>query len=210
MNEQNLQRSANIIKHTFDRLRFGNEHLKWFLCFGGLLALVRDNGLLKGKDGKVREGEDIDIGCLFEEINFQNNVPQLINGFERMNYKLKKKVVTDTDGKLIYCSFISPVLNLPDVCVFAWILSKDGNRYHTYDIKFEGREVLSEYTMKGVPAWCFDKVIRWYSKEANREINIPVKYGTLLDYWYPMWIKPAEGQSETPYKKTIKSFREFT
>ena len=181
---------------------FGSMHAKHWLCFGGLLHLVRD--------GNVDADHDIDIGVFYEEYDDV----QAIRAFEKYEYKLNKSIKNDVDSKYLYLGFeYVGSRGLPPVDVFAWY--KHGDiRYHTYDTAHENREIPSRYIFKGVPTKFLPTVGvtakqdpkmanlffgPWNKPLFNMEMPVPLYMGSLLDIWYPNWLKPVAMQSISPY-----------
>lgn len=191
---------------------FGSMHTKHWVCFGNLLHLVRDS--------KIDDDHDIDIGIFYEEMDG----PRTILAFEKYGYKLAKKIINDVDGRYFYLSFeYEGQRDLPPVDVFAWFKHGD-NRYHTYDVHHEGREIPSQYVFKGVPdkylptlgspskldpKMCHLFFGKWNAPMFQQEIPVPFFMGTLLDIWYPNWLKPVKMQSISPYTVTMKSCKQW-
>jgi len=202
----NIERTISTVGWVLSRIRCGNEPMRWFICFGYLLGHIRDGGFVRDKDGNIKQGEDIDIGVLYEELNDGLAANNIINGFGKFGYNVDHKITNNIDGKIFYINFKNP--KLPDICLFAWY--KHNNiRYHTYDFNREKKDIPTEYVFKGIPAFALEKVVKHYIKEANKEVHFPLMYGTCLDVWYPNWKIKREGESETPYLVKMKSCKEF-
>jgi hypothetical protein len=174
---------------------FGGLKIKSFVCFGLILNLIRDRS--------VDDATDVDIGVFYEQLN----APVTIKAFQRYEYKLKKHIKNDVDGRTFYLSFEHRTL--PPLDVFAWVLS-GGIRYHTYDVRMENRERPSVYIFKGIeanilpnPAFSnkLDKNMVYTNfgprtKPIFRQnLWFPLCYGALMDRWYPDWLKKRGGQS---------------
>jgi len=197
-----MERSVATVNWIFSRINVNYSPMVWWLSFGGLLGLIRDKGFLKDENGNVKETEDLDIGIKYEDVDDT----QIMSGFQKFDYTLKKKIVNDTNGNPLYYGFTHK--EYCDVCVFCF--RKHGNfRYHTFDVNHEGKEIPSEYVFSGVPAESFDKTISFHWKEIGREVNLPYKYGTVLDWWYPNWLVKREGCSASPKQIKMKSCKEW-
>lgn len=193
------------LDHVFGIVNWimGKLGIKWFACFGTLLGMIRD-------DGPIKDDHDIDIGIFYED----TDEVRLVNGFSKWNYKLAKKTINDYElpNKPFHMSFVSNQ-KMPELCVFAWYKHKD-YRYHTYDVNQENKPVPSEYVFKGVPGKLLSDIIQFNpTVKGNimfqRPPYVPLKYGTILDIWYPNWKVPKGGQSETPYIVKMKSCKQW-
>ena len=190
----------------------GACHIKYWLCFGNLLHLVRD--------GNVDNDHDIDIGIYYEEMDSV----QLPRAFGKYEYELAKKIKNDVDGKYLYLSFeYKGNRGLPPIDIFAWFKHGD-NRYHTYDVNHEGREIPSKYIFKGVPEKFLPTIGqanradprtanmffgKWNAPLLKQEVPVPFYMGTLLDIWYPNWLKPVNMQSISPFTVEMKSCKQW-
>jgi hypothetical protein len=180
---------------------FTASHIHHFCCFGTLLGLIRDNGPIEGDS-------DVDLGIFYEDMDEK----KIVKSMAKFGYGLDHKIANDHSSKPFYLSFKGR--NLPDLCLFAWY--KIGNiRYHTYDVHFEKKDVPSEYVFKGVPSHLLEDVFQFWPLGENKvqltqhAFNIPVRYGTLFDYWYPDWKKPRKGVSTSPYIVKMKSCKKW-
>jgi len=190
----------------------GSIRIKYFICFGSLLHLIRDR--------TVEPDKDIDIGVLYEEYD----PSMVISGMEKWEYKLVNRVVDDIRGKALYLQFEHQGrLKLPPIDIFAWYLH-DKIRYHTYDTRQENKKVPKKYVFRGVPDKFLprpyiherkdEKLIKtffgkWNDPYFKMEINAPLFYGSLLDIWYPNWLKPNNMQSASPWKIEMKSCKQW-
>jgi len=143
----------------------------------------------------------------------------------RFQYKLDKRIVNDADSdKPFYLSFkYEGQRDMPPIDIFAWY-EHDDVRYHTYDVDHEGNDRPGRYVFKGVPAkylpgvneaprfdakllWMFFG--KWNQPLFQQEIPTPYFMGTLLDIWYPNWLKPVKMQSISPFTVTMKSCKQW-
>jgi hypothetical protein len=186
---------------------FGRASVKYFLCFGNLLHLIRDRS--------IEPDKDIDIGCFFEV----SNSDVIKRGFESWNYKVKTRIDHNTQHKALYLSFVHQGQEkLPPVDVFFWIQAGK-YRYHTYDFYQENQLYPSKYVFKGVEANLLPHPINHWRNDPNMvrtffgpwnkpyfqfEVPIPSMYGSLLDLWYPNWLKPIARESVSPYVVKVK------
>lgn len=188
------ERSIGRIVGTFGQLRGHNtmKPMRWFLCFGNLLRLLRD--------GKIKNDGDIDMGVFYEDCQ-----PHLIeNSFTAAGLTIKRKIINDADGKPLYYSLVDPMTDV-HCCVFAWIKHKN-IRYHTYDVLHEKKERPSKYIFKGVPAEYLEgELIDKPLEKFYRSVKIPLRYGALFDIWYPDWAEKRKGTSQTKWEIHMKS-----
>ena len=202
-NLESLERSVNVVSWVFPKTIVNYSPMKWWLCFGNLLGLIRDKGFIRDEKGEIKKGEDLDVGIRYEEADDR----LIMNGMSKFGYELKKKVINDIDKKPFYYGFTHK--EYCDVCVFCFYKHGDF-RYHTFDVNHENKEIPSEYVFAGVPSICFDDVISYNWKEINREVNLPHKYGTCLDWWYPNWLEKREGCSNSPRQIRMASCKEWS
>ena len=192
MKKDSYERTIRIVDKVLAYCR-----AKWFLCFGNILHLIRDRS--------IENDHDIDIGVFYEDMNKD----LFVRGFLKWEYKLKKIIVNDVSKNPFYLSFeyVGRNFKLPPLDIFAWYLHGK-KRYHTYDVDHEGKKVPSIYTFKGVkddwlprhklPLMRDDRIVRAFFGSKKEPIfrfpiNVPLKYGTLLDCWYPDWLIPKLG-----------------
>jgi len=174
---------------------------KYFLCFGSLLGIIRDDGVVEGDT-------DIDIGVMYED---HENNRKLANVFNRYNYKLTKKIIHDVDKKPLYMCFEH--VTMPCIDIFFFI-EHQGVRWHTYDTMAERKEIPSKYIFKGLPAKCLKKVKkkRFGTRGKpllDRPVGVPAAYGGCLDSWYPDYKTPRKGCSEAQYMIKSNSCKVF-
>jgi len=164
-----------------------------FACFGTLLGFIRDRGILK-EDG------DVDIGIFYENMNEK----LLTNCFGKWGYTLKKVVRNDYEVPHTPFFLHYDHAELPEIDIFAWILHK-GIRYHTYDVNFENREILSKYRFKGIPDKWLNKFMDFRIDGMQRTCKIPANYGHCLDTWYPNWLERRKEVSQSEWEIVTKS-----
>lgn len=200
MNHKAYEKALRIIIKTM-----GVGHMKWWLCFGNLLHLIRDKN--------VKHDHDIDVGVYEEDVSESI----ITNIFLQWQYTLKKRIIDNTNKKILYLSYKNR--NLPPIDVFVWKKWKE-YRFHTYDVLHEDQKVPSRYIFKGVKEkWLprlgvidmkDDRLKKSHFGEHAKPlffeaVNIPLQYGTLFDYWYPDWMTPRQGESTSPWKVEMKS-----
>ena len=179
---------------------------KWWFCFGTMLTLVREKGEFKKHD-------DVDIGVFYDEYE-----PRLIENFaQSTGWEIKNKIVHDVSGKPLFMS-LTPnedakrAYGNVHVDIFAWVKFED-HYWHTYDVKMEKpkRGVPHRYIFKGVESWIFDSGFVNRDNVAGGMIHgyIPLKYGTLLDRWYPDWLVKREEVSHADRTIRMKSCKGF-
>jgi len=203
-----LNKVLNTIGVLLERV-YHNEP-KWFICFGTLLGLIRDKGIIEGDT-------DIDIGIFQEDINEK----QIFSIMERYDYKCTKIIRLDNTDKTITKTYQHPTLayacfehkTMPCIDMFGWYKWGD-YRFHTYDYYGEGKEYPSKYYWKGVESRYFEKMAhsRFGTRTQDlliRHVSYPMWYGHLLDLWYPDWKTPRKGESVSPYCLEMKSCKKF-
>lgn len=201
--DQNLLRLTGNIVNTLN-----GTGVKWFICFGTLLSLVRD---------KVFGGlGDIDIGII-------GDFPKIVNAFQNIS-PIVVEFTDDSTHEALHarCKICDKFIDF-----FNW-KRKGGYFYHTY------RNINSEagMTFKGTPVGCFEperktiesflKDLR-YGRAMNKNgtwqrlvpgleaecvsVNLPFCYGQCLDIWYPEWSTRRDnyGQSEAAHILTLNS-----
>ena len=163
---------------------------KWWVCFGNVLHLVRDNN--------VKNDKDMDIGIFYEDMD----LALLERSFNKWGFRLKQRIINDVDGKCFYACFKSN--DYPPLDVFAWY--KWGKyRFHTYDTMFEKNSVPSKYVFKGIEDRLMPTLGVRNLQDPNifmshfgtkddilsfDKIPVPMSYGACLDRWYPDWLTP--------------------
>jgi len=174
---------------------------KWFVCFGTLLGLIRDNGVVKGDD-------DIDIGMYYEDLtkNGGDGYRRLVLLFKKWGYKIKHEIRPRGIIPDIPLNIHFTHKELPDLDIFAWYKYKK-IRYHTYDVDHTKEVKPKEYTLKGVMAEWLDETIMMKFPFLSKQIGVPLRYGTLLDEWYPNWGVPQKGESKTRWVKKVRDFK---
>lgn len=202
MDYQKACRALKIVEAVM-----GTNYIKYFLCFGNIVHLIRDKS--------IEPDKDIDIGVFYECAD--PNI--IIRGFKHWEYNVDGRIDNDLDHKPLYLSFVhTGNQGLPPVDVFFWYLHEK-IRYHTYDTKQEKKAIPSEYVFKGVKADLLPDpklgrqdplLIRsffgpWNKPYFQFEVPIPLMYGSLMDTWYPNWLKPQKMESMSPYVVRMKS-----
>jgi len=188
--------------------------MKWFFCFGTMLSIVRsDMRVAQGKEPKFpKKCDDVDVGVFYDE--FQ---PIYITNFCKSNgWVVDNRIVSDTTGKTLYMGLkpredVADMMGNVHVDIFCWV-KHDGYYWHTYDVDMKRPKngKLKRYTFKGVPAWAIDGgVVERVNIGGSHHCGfIPLKYGTLLDLWYPDWLVPRECVSEGEVR-VVKSCKEI-
>jgi len=183
----------------------------WFLCFGSLLALIRD---------KKFGDDDLDIGMFYDRYEPQF-IKNLCNG---RGWEIHHKIVHDETRRALYYSLVpqkdwQQVMGKIHVDLFCWY-KWDGYYWHTYDVRMEEpkRGIPSMYTLKGIPCWMLDSgLVAWNGVGGTTMwVNVPLKYGSLFDNWYPPsdanplgWIHPHKEISDAPRIIEFKNFSDL-
>ena len=166
---------------------------KWFISFGALLYFVRDRNM--GKPFKT----DLDVSIL-------GQIPkkEIKAACEMYGFELKSKIVDDRTGlpfQMVFEYRDRASGEKYSVDLFFWV---HHNKYwwHTYDYHMEFtnkrfKGIPKEYVFKGTRESAMQGEIAKYNwLEIVPDVNFPKSYGTLLDIWYPNWIKKQDMQSQ--------------
>jgi len=213
-NEQ-LARTIASMTDIFEALpTMDGNRPKWFISFGALLYLIRDLPL------GIPFEQDIDISMIYGVADRED----IINSFGEYGYKLDSEVLDNWQHKPLKMAF-SPNggADKGSYCIdiFFWVIDKAGVAWHTYDQYNSGKTILDEYVFKATPTSILFKpeIISDSWEETAPNINLPLMYGSLLDYWYPPkgpgnesgWIKKSSnyGQSMTKNIVKITNCKEF-
>ena len=166
--------------------------IPYWIHFCGLLAIVK-------KSGFVEDG-DLDICTYYENTNHARN---MIDAFCSQGYKLKKALLNDVTGDVLYLGFdwgkpqtaeqyISEKF-MPHVCVSFWYKYKD-YRFYGHDQNNDiaiGQEGVpkSGYYLKGFPAEYVQekylKKVEWPGISPQVKISAPLF--PCLSKMYPGW-----------------------
>jgi len=158
----------------------GVAGVKYWLGFGGLYGLIRNNGVIPDAD--------LDICTLYG-----TDYKRILKAFASRHYVPAKVVLDDTNlNQALYVS-----LNHPEyvhICLSFWI-ERHGIRWYCHDEKKEltGPGVPpSGYWFKGVDARLVNdpqgfKSVEWPGLSAAVKIRVPLEAGSLLDQMYIGW-----------------------
>jgi len=172
MNLDILEKTLKLVNYIF---RYAG--VKYWLGFGGLWGLVKNDGVIP--DG------DLDL-CAFYGADWR----KLIKCFQNSGYTLAKALLNDTDrAQCVYCGFNRE--GYPHICVSFWY-PHNGIRYYCHD---QHHEVTGEgvppagYFFKGVPECHLEhfRMVEWPGIRQDTKISVPRLPGALLDYSYPDW-----------------------
>jgi len=173
---KDLEKTIRIVDRIFGRLR-----IPYWLSFGGLWGIVKNNGVVP--DG------DLDY-C----IHYGADWKKVVALFERCGWTKSKVMLNDTNlDQAVYFGFNRK--GFPHMCVSCWWLH-DGIRYYCHDQNRDLRQGTigvpkSGYYFKGVPAEYVDgehclKKVEWPGISGIAKVSVPVRTG-MLDYMYPCW-----------------------
>lgn len=174
---QKLENTIKIINSAFN---FAG--VKYWLCFGGLWGLIRNNGIIPD--------DDIDLCVLYGEDH--NRIAKAFSGTPG-RYSMTKVMLNDTDkNRAVYCAFNSEA-GYPHICLSFWYKHND-IRYYCHD---QHREVVgigtpsSGYYFRGVPAYAVEgdvfRMVEWPGIQQATKIRVPRFPGVILDNMYPDW-----------------------
>ena len=184
---EDLMKDIKAVANSLDvLLPNGEKYHKWFFSFGTLLYLIRDFG--------KEYATDIDVSIIDDYDAQKIDYSLLQNGFVET-----QRIVDSVTNEPLFISYVTPRDNHVDL--FFW--KKVNNFYwHTYDYGMSRPRngIPKNYTFKGTPAFMFDGdpiKFKWF--DLISDVKIPALYGTLLDFWYPNWVKPDPefGQSNS-------------
>lgn len=178
----------------------------WWFCFGTMLTLVRDHG-------KFKKMDDVDVGVLYDTFEWRH----IHNWYSSRGYLVENKIIDDVTKKPMYmslkpCGDNAMVTGEWFLDIFAW-RKWNGFYWHTYDTQMERPTsgVPSRYVFKGVPCELFDAgcTVRENLADSMMHGWVPLRYGTLLDLWYPDWLHKREECSHDKYVLECKSCSAF-
>ncbi len=163
---------------------FNYSGVPYWLCFGGLWALVRNSGIIP--DG------DFDV-CTYYGHDYQR-IEKAFRGVPG-HYVMTKAIVDNTDhSKALYCAYSSQE-GYPHICLSFWYLH-DGIRYYCHDQHHEVEGVgipRSGYFFRGIPAYAVEddpnnfRTVEWPGINQQYKIRVPRAAGVVLDNLYPDW-----------------------
>jgi hypothetical protein len=153
---------------------------KWWLDFGGLWGLIKNNGTIP--DG------DLDICCLYPA-----PWQKIRKMFEGRGYSCTRVMLNDADNsQAVYMSFDHP--KFLHICLSIWYPAR-GVRWYCHD---NAREISGEgipsigYYFKGMPAELVEgddkfRMVEWPGINQQTKVSVPVYPGSFMDYKYPSW-----------------------
>jgi len=176
-----LERTVKMINEVF-----GFAGVQYWLSFGGLFGIVKNDGIIP--DG------DFDI-C----VRYGEDWKRIVRAFDSWGMKLSKGIVNDVDkSNMLYCGFnySGAQKKFAHICLSFWYPA-NGKRWYCHDQKMEmqpGQVGVppSGYWFKGVPEHIVDdrslfKMVEWPGLDGAIKVNVPIMAGTLLDTTYIGW-----------------------
>lgn len=172
---QKLENTFKIINQVFNY-----AGVKYWLCFGGLWGLVRNDGVIPD--------DDLDL-CVF----YSNDYKRIEKAFKMSQgrYTMIRAMVDDKNKEnALYCGFESEV-GYPHICLSFWFI-QNGVYYYCHDQmnEVEGIGVpKSGYFFRGVPEYCIKEtmMVEWPGINQMTKICVPAYPGGVLDNMYPNW-----------------------
>jgi len=156
---------------------------RYFLAFGALYGLIRNEGTIP--DG------DIDV-CTY----YGSDIAPIEAAFKRKGYHLSKCILSDTDGLPVYAGF-NP--NRWDgkhlhVCVLFMVECR-GIYFWGHDRaqEMEGTGVPERFYLNAVDADHLEphdhnfRMVEWPGIKQVNKVRIPLCSGRFLDDCYPLW-----------------------
>lgn len=175
-----MERTLKVINECL-----GFAGVPYWLSFGGLFALVRNDGIIP--DG------DFDI-CTYYGADWK----RIVRAFAGFGMKMSKGVIDDTTGNMLYCGFNyeGDARKFTHICLSFWI-KKRGMRWYCHDQNGDLKDgeigvPKSGYFFKGVPADIVAddrafKFVEWPGICGRTKVRVPLRAGTLLDTTYIGW-----------------------
>lgn len=158
---------------------FNYSGVPYWLSFGGLYGIIKNDGIIP--DG------DFDL-CTYHGQDHKKVAKAFKSSPAR--YCISKALLSDVDGKALYCSFGSQA-GYPHVCLSFWYLH-DGIYYYCHDQRHEveGEGVpKSGYFFRGIPEAALRefKMVEWPGIPQLTKVRVPRYPGIMLDNMYPDW-----------------------
>jgi len=177
-----------------------------FLGFGTLLGKIREDGLIAHDD-------DTDFCVLADKLTREQE-DQFYEELDKLGlFKARRREKRrDDSGRLIWCSLKEEADGTKN-CIWFW--QKWKNFYwHTkgddWVIKIGPRMKPPHKgpmvaIMKGIRAELLEELME--VDFLGEKVNVPRKYGTVLDLWYPGWATPKTGgASKEDYLAVINNW----
>ena len=187
MNTKNQNVNPEQIKNTMSALKrvFSRVNSNYWLSFGALWALIRNNGILEPKN------RDFDI-CVPYGLDYK----RLEQSFRGMGYKMSHAMVDDTrPSNALHCGF-DPVdqTKYIHICV-AFLFPREDMLWYCQDSTNEIHGVASPnngYYFRGFKKDGYDddvffRMVEWPGIDQMNKIRVPRFPGTVLDTYYPDW-----------------------
>lgn len=172
------QRLQNTIRMIHKGLSYAN--VPYWLCFGALWGLARNNGVIP--DG------DLDV-CTY----YGQDYDRISRALQGVGYNRTRCMIDDTNHKnALYCSFDHP--QFIHFCLSFWY-PHEGKRYYCHDSgnEIQGVAVPSiGYYFRGMPAELVEgdhmfQMVEWPGIDQLFKIRVPRFPGAMLDEMYPSW-----------------------
>jgi hypothetical protein len=215
-----IERTLQFINYAMDQAR-----APYWLCFGGLYAIIKNNGVIPDADFDI---------CTYANEDWK----KIAKCFESSGggYTMTHAILDDVSGNALHCAFDSSQ-GYPHVCVSFWHESA-GYRFYCHDSKGEVRSGAavppSGYWFKGMPSGLVAnekenfKMVEWPGIPQNTKVRVPRRAGAVLDYLYPFWefriqkyevyhnqvvpekmVSYHKGGAISPYEVHVNSMRQF-
>ena len=174
------QALENTIRMIHKAMAYAGMGRKYWVSFGALWGLVKNNGVIP--DG------DIDI-C----VPYGEDWTRVRKAFAGCGYTMTHCMVSDREpDKALHMGFNRP--GLLHICLSFWYKWGD-YRFYAHDNAHEISGVGSPsagYYFKGMPAWIVDdermfKMAEWPGIQQKFKIRVPLFAGSMLDNLYPCW-----------------------
>lgn len=201
--KEKRKKALEDIKIIYECAREAKIDHALFMGFGGLLGFIRE-GRFIGHDN------DVDMCILADKISREQEVKyyDLLKNKTMFVAREKSATINTEDGKRFGWFSLRRRHDRAKFCHWFFMPWK-GYYWHTKGHKWiNGRKFNRDVfkydenysaIMKGIPQHFTETLVS--KKFYNVDINIPLRYGSCLDYWYDNWKIPKKGGSSI--KRTV-------
>ena len=191
----NRDNALSLFSSLIDCSREAGIQDAFFPGFGTLLGIIRE-GNIKSHD------HDLDMCILRDKITKEQEEKYYNACEKRKLFRYRKRIEKRTNGRYEWISLCPVPREKEGVKSCNWFFFEHkGYMWHTkgkgWVRKFDKQryEFDDSYHSvgKGIDAGLFDTLIDCPVDFFGLSFKIPLKYGTILDEWYPNWAFPKRG-----------------